>query len=219
MTGLPVDGALQRGNYFSEKQFIKTEPRRGVSRNRSGTRIVSLTTDFLAGLRTAMVQECGPAASLVLHSCGRNWGKMFAKRLEKELSEFYGQPLRESPMIFFQSCLMEAFSHHGWGKIAIDYAWIQHGVIVVTVENPPYAGMVPDANEPVESLLAGILGGVFSHFSGEDLNCLQTDCQQCGAEVDRFVIGLSPRIEKVSEMKGKGASYNQILDELKRART
>jgi len=211
MADVDMSALYTRGNYFAERSFVKTDIQGGVTRNRSGTRIVSLTSDFLKGLRNAMFQECGPAANMVLTTCGKSWGRMFAQRFEREMTEFYGAPFRQAPVVFFETCLSEAFSHHGWGKFQIDYTRTHQGIIVIQIEHPPFEGLVENPEEPVESLLSGIIAGIFSHFTGQDLACLQTDCTQCGDAIDRFVMTLSSRIDKPRDLKSSGKGFDEII--------
>jgi hypothetical protein len=210
----PSDFPVDRTNYFAEGQYLKTDIAKGVTRNRSGTRMISLTSDFLGGLRKAFHTECGPAAESVFRTCGKLWGKQFAERFDKELSEYYQMPVREFRVSSFLACLNECFSHHGWGNLSLDLDHHERGLIVAIVSNPPMAEIVGTNEEPVDSLLAGVLGAFFSHFTGETLDCMQTQCRAMGATESRFVIGLGSRLERVMELVKEGKSHEEILAEL-----
>lgn len=205
------DNYIMRGNFFAEGEFCRTDPATGVTRNRAGTRLCALTSDFLVGLRTAVSYECGPAADEVLKKTGLKWGRKFAERFEKELSEFYGRPLHEFPLAMFQICLAEAFSHHGWGLLTLDFSRSEQGTISATVANPIMGSIVGKSDAPVDTLIAGTLGGFFAHFSGEDLEALQTECTACGADVARFVIALKSRLNVVAPLVAKKQSHAEIL--------
>jgi len=203
-------------NYFAERHFIKTNPKTGVARNRSGTRMLSLTTDFLIGLRKAMIAECGPAANLDFRSSGRKWGEMFAKRFDKEMSDFYQQPLKEMPMYFFEACVLEAFSHHGWGSLRMDYTKYDKGIIVAELQNALYSGLVENPEEPSEALMTGILAGFFSYFAQQPLDAVQTHCETRGDSVSRFVISLATRMEEPIRLQEEGATSEAILAALEK---
>lgn len=200
-----------QGSYFSERYYLKTNVHTGVARNRAGTRILSLTSDFLIGLRNALVFECGKAADAVMKTAGRKWGTSFATRLDKELSAFFERSLAEQPLAVFQASLVEAFSHHGLGKLALDITHYPRGLLVCTVENPIYAGLVDNPSQPVDTLLAGILAGLFSHLSGRELDCVQTQCQACGMPDSRFVLTLPSRLEQVEDWRQEGKSHAEIV--------
>lgn len=200
-----------RGNYFAEREYLKTDVKRGVTRNRAGTRILTLTSDFLIGLRNALVFETGKAADAVMKTAGKKWGRGFAGRIDKELTAFYGRPVSEFPLALFEASLVMGFSHHGFGKLRLDVSLYDKGLIVAIVDNPIYFGLVESPATPADPLLAGIFAGVFSHFAGRDLDCAQTQCQACGASESRFVITLGSRLGQVEEWIKEGRSHAEIL--------
>jgi predicted hydrocarbon binding protein len=203
-----------RGNYYAEGSYAQTDVKKGVTRNRSGARIITLSADFLLGLHKGITDECGPAAESVLKNCGIRWGTAFAKRFETELSTFHGRAVTEFPLAEFQACLVECFSHHGWGKLTIDPSFSDRGLIVVVVEAAIMAALLGRAVKPVDTLMAGTLAGFFRHFSGEDLDCIQTQCSACKAKDSRFVIGLTSRLAPAADMVAKGLSHGEVLIKL-----
>jgi predicted hydrocarbon binding protein len=210
---------LSRGSYYAEGAWVRTDPARGVARSRQGTRMVSLTSDFLLGFRKAIEDECGPAAPLVFKSAGRKWGLLFAKRFEKEMSEFYGKPLREFPLAVFQACFVEMASHHGWGRLSLDLSLHGKGLILVRLDHAVMAELVDTSDAPVDGLLAGILAGIFAHLSGEDLDCVQTACAARGDATSRFVVGLRERLAPVDEWIAQGATHDDVVARLAAAAT
>lgn len=198
-------------SYFGGRDYVKTDVRRGVARNRGGTRILSLTSDFLIGLRNALVFECGKAADVVMKSAGKRWGKSFATRLGKELGPYYGMALEDMPLAVFTGCLVESFNAHGLGKLTVDVSLYDKGVFVCTVENPMYAGLQDTGGQPADPLLAGILAGVFSQLAGRELDCVQTQCQNCGAPDSRFVISLEDRLALVEKWRNEGRSHAELV--------
>jgi predicted hydrocarbon binding protein len=203
-----------RGNYYAEGSYAQTDVKKGVTRNRSGARIITLSADFLLGLHKGITDECGPAAESVLKNCGIRWGTAFANRFETELSTFHGRAVTEFPLAEFQACLVECFSHHGWGKLTIDPSFSDRGLIVVVVEAAIMAALLGRAVKPVDTLMAGTLAGFFRHFSGEDLDCIQTQCSACKAKDSRFVIGLTSRLAPAADMVAKGLSHGEVLIKL-----
>jgi predicted hydrocarbon binding protein len=198
-------------NYFGGRDYVKTDVKRGVAVNRGGTRILSLTSDFLIGLRNALVFECGKAADVVLHSAGKRWGKSFAMRLGKELGEHHGVPLEELPLAVFTGCLVESFNAHGLGKLSVDIQLYDKGILICTVENSMYAGMVDTGGQPAEPMLAGILAGMFSQLAGRELGCAQTQCQNCGAPDSRFLLTLEDRLVQVDKWRNEGRSHAELV--------
>lgn len=219
-----------RGNYFAEAHYTKANVSTGVINNRAGTRLCVLTNDFMLGFRKALIHECGPASDLVFHQCGRQWGEKFGARLAEELSNFYEQPLQEFPMPLFETCLAEAFAHHGLGRLTMDATQGNVGLIVFTFRNAMYAGMLKEAMEthghldgqpidaPVDGLIAGIIAGLFRSFSKQPLDCIQTDCAARGADLSRFVLTSESRAEKARGWVEEGKSHDEILSMLAEVR-
>ena len=207
-----------RGNYFAEGKYLKTDVRTGVMRNRAGTRMLALTSDFLLGLVSALNNECGPAATAVFRSCGRTWGKRVAERFATEMQEYYGMPLSDFPLSQFNACLYEMFNHHGWGKLELNLDQFTHGIIIATVQNPIYADLLGRAEQPADALLAGVLAGMFSYFAGQELDCLQTQCQACGHPDSKFLITVPERLKPVLDWPTRGKTHAQIVAEVQKTR-
>jgi predicted hydrocarbon binding protein len=208
------DEPLMRGNFFAATSYLQTDVAKGTTRNRAGTRIVCLTADFLTGFRRAIEHECGPAAEAVFKTCGRKWGEASARRFDQELSEFYGKPVRDFPLALFTACLTELFSHHGWGRPALDLSRHAQGLLVIELQDPIGAALAGKAERPADTLLAGLLAGFFGHFSGEDLDCVQTRCKACGDPASTFVVGLRPRLAPAAAWVEAGRPHEQILADL-----
>lgn len=203
-----------RPNYFAEGDYLSTDVRKGVMRNRAGTRMLALTDDFLRGLWNALDTECGPAAATVLKSCGKRWGRNYAKRFSRELEDYYQRPVREFPLPMFETYLTEAFAHHGWGKLKLDYSRYHQGIIVLSFVEAVYGSLVGKSTGPVDHLLSGVLAGMFAELTGEELDCLQTACISTGEPESRFIVSLGSRIKKVADRPAQGKDHAAILQEL-----
>lgn len=214
---LSTPDTLTGGNYFAEGSYAATDVRRGVTRNRAGARLCCLTADFLTGFRRAVMEETGPAADLVFKSCGRKWGLFMAKRLDEEMTQFVGRPLREFTLAKFQATLADYFSHHGWGAVEIDLTRHDQGLVLVTMARPIFAALVKPGEQvtgPVDSLMAGILGGFFAAAFEQDLDGFQTKCTARGDDASVFVVGLASRLAGVPAWIESGKTHEQILKEL-----
>lgn len=206
----PADEMRLAGNYYND-DYISTNVRTGVTVNRGGTRLLALSSDFLLGLHTALTQECGEAASVVFHTCGKTWGRQFAVKFEKELSTFYDKPLNQLPLMLFEGCLVEAFSRHGWGRVVTDYSHRERGLILVELPDAIYADLLGRSDEVADPMMAGWLAGFFSHLSGQNLEAVQTQCKAMGHTTSRFILGLKDRMEPAREMVRAGKSHEEVL--------
>src|SRR5687768_9232538 len=119
-----------RGDYFADGDYVQTDPAAGVARDRAGARVLALPEAFLDALDHTLLAECGPAAERVLRAAGRDWGRRFAERLERELGEYRGEPPAAAPVARFAADLRAAFRQLGWGLLALDFGRFDRGLLV-----------------------------------------------------------------------------------------
>jgi predicted hydrocarbon binding protein len=195
------------GDYFAD-DFTRTDVAAGVARDRAGTRLVGLPEDFLTAVHETLSAECGPAAGRVVKAAGHDWGRRLAERLSVELGEYRGEPLSDAPVARFQADLQSVFRQFGWGTLSFDFSKYDKGLLVVEVRHPP-------PGEATAAALAGALAGLFSHFTGRDLDATPTPPR---GEVRRFVIALPERLERAAEAIDRRRSYEEVLAVLEKIR-
>jgi len=205
-------------NLYNDQTFLKSDIRKGVIRSVSGTRMCALTSDFFLGLRRALEHECGPASDEVLKKCGANWGRRFAKRFQEETAERHEQDFSEQSLSMFLANLTAAFSLHGLGRLAMDLTHYDQGLLSAEVLHAPMADILKKSDRPADPMLAGVLGGLFSHLSGQDLDCMQTECSACGAKASCFLIGLQARLQPVPALIAQKRGHEFIVAQLARTR-
>jgi predicted hydrocarbon binding protein len=197
---MPAEPSLRlKGNYFGDPEFFRTDVTKGVTRTPAGTRICTLPSDFLLGLRDAIVYECGRSYRAVLKAAGRRWGTQFVKRLDRELTAYYQSPFKELPAGLVRVCLAEAFNAHGYGRLTTEPLDGASEFTVADLTDSVMPAIIREADRPVDLLMAGLLAAVFSHLSGKTLDCVQTECPTLGAERCRFLIGPATRLSEVEE--------------------
>ena len=186
-----------KGNLYARPDYFSTDVSRGSTRTPTGTRICSLTSDFLLGFRDALIYECGKSFRPVMKTCGRRWGAAFVLRFEQELSAAYQVPMNDLPAGVVHACLDDAFNYHGWGRLSVDLSASDAGVIQAEVTDSIMPSLVHESDRPVDHLLSGLLAAIFSRFSGAELGCVQTDCVSTGAASSRFVITSTDRAAEI----------------------
>jgi uncharacterized protein len=183
--------------YFTQPNFFAADIEKGTIRTPTGVRTCALTDDFLNGFRAALQFECGKATDRVFKSCGRKWGLSFVNRFDRELGEYYGVPIRDLSAGIVEKCLTDAFRAHGWGKLTIDYAEYDHGIVQVTIEDSVMPAIFGSSEKSSDAMMSGFLASIFSFYANTELDCQQTDCPSRGADASRFVISLAERIAEV----------------------
>src|SRR5262245_16794535 len=211
-TDLPL-----RGNYFAEADYLSQDLAAGTLTNRAGARFVALPDDLMVSRCNTRAEGLGDRAAEVLTATGRDWGRRAAGQYAEELGAHHGTPLPEQPLALFAADLTAAFLHHGWGRFRFDLSRYARGLLVVDVEAPFLGSVVRPAGRPVESLLAGFLAGMFTHFAGVDLGCVQTECRAAGATRSRFVLTVPKRLAAVAGWPESGRGHDEIVAELERS--
>jgi predicted hydrocarbon binding protein len=212
---MTITADLEFKTYYQEKLYITANVETGVIYNRSGRRMIALTNDFLIGMHRALEKECGDKVEKVLHHCGRKWGVNFGKGLDAEWSQFYEQPAKEFPLAFFQGLLMQEFGHNGWGVLQVHYEHMDKGVVWVSLQGAIMGDIrTEELSYPADALTGGILAGLFTHFLGRDIDCIQSHVAAENTKASCFLLSDPKRIESVQNAGTGGKSHQQILDML-----
>jgi hypothetical protein len=208
-----MDHLPTRGDYFAEGDFLHADPATGVLTDRAGIPMVVLPESLLHALNATVAAECGPAADRVLADCGRSWGRAFAERFDRDLSAYFGVPLAEWPVARFEACLSSAMAHLGWGRPRLDTSRFAQGLLSVEIH---YAVTASPDGAPAAALVAGVLGGLFSAFAGQDLVAVFTG--RSDGNCDQFVLGLASRVGPLADVARHGRSHDEVLDDLAETR-
>lgn len=188
------------GNFFAPDVYVHGDLEVGLLENRQGDRLLALPETLIQAIYSGLDRETGQAARLVLFNCGKWWGRSFYTRFCEQVTGYYSLPLANMPMVEFIQALQECWMAHGWGKIELDQSYQQRGFLIVKISNSAFARLAPKQSQPVCHLEAGVLAAFFSQLTHKDLNCIQTSCESMGADCNRFLLGLSQRLEPVEEM-------------------
>lgn len=220
LTKITQENQLFKGSYFSFDSYIQGDLELGLISNRSGARLLGLSSSLLEGIYSAINDEIGQGGSnLVLFSCGRWWGKSFYRSFALEVSEYYGKPLTELSMGEFLQCLKECWQTNGWGKLEIELDYYKRGLLIIKTYNSAFAKSSIDKTRPNCSLEAGMLSAFFSQLSGNELHGIQTECESMAAEKNSFIIGLEKRLAPAQVWVEEGQNHQTIVDNLCNHRT
>ncbi|MEL6136877.1 MAG: V4R domain-containing protein, partial [Cyanobacteria bacterium J06628_6] len=177
-------------NYFSSDVYVRGVTELGLLENRRGDRLLALPQTLIKAIYAGLEQETGQASMLVLHNCGRWWGKNFYTRFCEELHDYHQRPIADLSMAEFVQALQECWRTHGWGEITVDATYRPKGFLVIEVEKSAFTSDAPKLNRPVCYVEAGVLQSFFSELTGRELHCIQTACESLGHERNQFIIGL-----------------------------
>jgi predicted hydrocarbon binding protein len=198
-------------NIYSHPSGIGLDTRKGVVSNRSGTRLIGITEDFLRGFVAAIENEVGPATQLLLRKCGVVFGKRLAQRFENEISTFAGVAARERPMAEFGQLLIDLWSTYGFGGLKVDWTKGAAGILPIKLDGSPMQDIGPKGHV-ADDLFTGILQGFFSHFTDPSIRCVQTgDLRLGNREGTTFIITTDKQAKRVEQLAGERLPHSEIV--------
>lgn len=170
----------------------------------AGARVVAAPSEFLRSLRFVLNQEAAGAWTLVAKSAGVATGKAIGAQLDAALARAQKPALSALPLDACLALLERHLAIEGWGRVQLDLsAASDHGLIVARVQHSPFVEALPDMNDFVDPLLAGLLAGFFQHISGEPLGCDEIACARRGAGECVFVITAEERLASLRPLHGR----------------
>jgi hypothetical protein len=207
------------GNFFASANYLSWDMKAGVLHTPDKVRVMGFPICMLVGILEGLEEECGQAWSVVLHSCGKWWGKRQMTRLQKALQEHFGKPLAELPTAQVHASLSEAFATEGWGRVDLNIKYADKGILRVGVKNSPFIQAFADSklnvkNALVDHLLAGALAGMFSQATNAEMDAVEIACVNRGDEKCEFVVGLKSKLEEVPALLKQGLWADEICAKL-----
>lgn len=185
----------------------------GTVFSRANTRIVYLSTDIIKGIHEALSYEAGDAWRIILKNCGVRWGVRIADTFDKELRSIANRRLESLTVIEYIELLESYFALHGWGKLNIDLAYAeQHGIIRCTLGHSIFSVVLSDVSGAVNCLIEGMLEGIFSAISKNDLSCQEIVGSAIVAPPENsFLITGRDRLEGMTSSIESGLPINDII--------
>jgi uncharacterized protein len=188
---------------FIDERGLNRDPLAGTL-EQSGGRVVAAPSEFLRGLRFVLNQENAGTWTLIAKSAGVATGKALGAQLDAALGRAQKPALSALPLDACLALLERELAAEGWGRVQLDLsAAADHGIVVARAQHSPFVEALPDMNDFVDPLLAGVLAGFFQHISGEPLSCDEVACARRGASECVFVITAEERLAPVRSLYGR----------------
>ena len=201
-------------DYFAHEFYVKGDLELGLLENRQGNRLIAIPETLIQGIYAGLEQETGQATNLVLFNCGRWWGKNLYTRFCEELTDYYQQAVADMTMVEFMHSLRQCWATHGWGQLDLDQTYQQHGFLVISITNSPFAKRTSNSTQPSGALESGVLSVFFSQLTSRELSCVQTTCESMGADCNRFILGLQKRVAPAEALVSEGLDHKAIMEQL-----
>ncbi|MEM1416480.1 MAG: V4R domain-containing protein [Myxococcota bacterium] len=202
---------LEGKNHYRPESYFSLNVKNGVMRAPTGQRMLTMPEDFLTGLHAGLEDETGQAAPVILYTVGKFWGRQFAKNHAQEIRSFYKKDAEELPTAFYLHVLRRAWGLYGWGHLDLSFEHQEHGFIEAIVDGALYSDAVGNVGRTTDHLVAGALASITSHIAGRDLECVEVACKSQGDAQCRFLVGMSQRVDTVSQWVQQKRSASEIL--------
>lgn len=170
----------------------------------AGARVVLVAGETNRGFRQVMEAEHPGAWDEAMKACGVSCGIKIAGGLDAILVREGKPALAALPLEACLALLEHSFSAYGWGRLSIDLgAAADHGFVVAVLEHSYSAEVLTDTDEFVDTMVAGVLQGFFTHISGQNLGCEEIACARPGATQCTFVITAPERLATIADQIGQ----------------
>lgn len=168
---------------------------RGCFSDLDGTRVVFATAEAMRGLQHVIEQERAGGWAATMKTCGEMCGRQIATTLDARLAQLGHPNLSTLPLEASLAFLERTFPARGWGRLKIDLTHAaDHGLVVAIVDDSFFVEALPEANQQVDAMLAGVLKAFFEYISGQSLACEEIACGRQGAAHCTFVIAPADKL-------------------------
>jgi predicted hydrocarbon binding protein len=177
--------------------------------NLTGSGMVAITRDALAGLRTALMRDTGYAAAGYLQEAGYAGGGALFGAFRDWLAERNAGSPESLSVGAFQLHAAEFFRECGWGSLAIGDL---HDT-VATLDSSDWAESTPGAGleHPACHLSSGMFADFFGRVAAAPLAVMEVECRSTGAERCRFLLGSTDVLQQVYDEMSRGANYEDAV--------
>ncbi len=176
--------------------------------NLSGSGMVAVTRDALAGLRNALMRDTGYAAAGYLQEAGYAGGAALFEAFRQWLTLHGAGEPDALPIDEFQRYAADFFREAGWGSLDIGEM-----DAVATLDSVDWSEASPDAGleQPCCHLTSGMFADFFGRMAGAPLAVMEVECRSTGAPRCRFLLGSTEVLQHVYEGMASGVGYEEAL--------
>lgn len=179
------------------------------------TRVIFLATDILRGIHAALAYEAGDAWKIVLYRCGFLWGQKTLQQFVRQSQGAFGTKFELISVDAFMGNFVAFIGANGWGVMSFDLTQlVTHGFMRFELKKSLFSEALEHLRDRVDYLVAGMLAGIFSDLSRQDLSCIEITSALTGADASVFVVSASARIEALRNLVESGATERELLEVL-----
>ncbi len=178
-------------------------------------RMVAMSRQALAAIRTALLRQGGPDGAAVLRDAGFAGGETVFTSFSEWLRTREQVDPDELSVEDFQRRAAEYFRDTGWGSLTL----AELGGVVATVESPNWEEADPEygLDHPGCHFTTGLFADFFGRVSDEPLAVLEVECRSMGHERCRFLLGSGDVMNYVFDALERGERYEEAVEQVRTA--
>ena len=172
-------------------------------------RMLAMSRQALAALRTALLRDAGTDGAAVLRDAGFAGGESVYTSFTDWLRARASVAPETLSVDAFQERAAEYFRETGWGSLSLGSL---HDV-VATVDSPNWEEADPSAHldHPGCHFTTGLFADFFGRVSDDPLAVLEVECRSAGASRCRFLLGSGEVMNYVFDALEHGGGYEDAV--------
>ena len=201
-------------NHYTDEQFFRHDPKKGVLTNAYGQRVVRVSEDFLVAVLGGLEDELGDAAGEIMYKCGYEWGiedmSSFCPRVQAE----FEVALNKMSMGLLLETWWWPLQIEGWGGWNYDLRQGKQGLIFIDLYESAVAQSLGNVGKVVCYFYAGLFAAVFSVLARRNLSGIEIQCYSMGEDYCKFLIATDKRVNAAAFWRQEGATFKDIMRKL-----
>ena len=214
-TDLVTHYDLPPSPYFRRANYLRSNFDEGIVRTKAGSRVIILPQELVQGVHQAIEYETGKAWNLVVYLCGRRWGERLLGSVRQEWRQFHHTSVDHIDFSVVQRWLREYFAFHGWGHLEVDFSREDDGLVLFSLQDSVLDRLLSNLSGGyVNEIFCGLLAAWVSWFASAELECIEVESPQHGADKALLAVGIRDRIEAARKARARGGDPSDIWNAL-----
>jgi predicted hydrocarbon binding protein len=205
---------VYKHNHYTDDQFFRHDPAKGVLTNVYGQRLLRVSEDFQVAILGGLEDELGDAAGEIMYKCGYEWGiedmTSFTPRVQAE----FELAMNKMAMGVLLETWWWPLQVEGWGGWNFDLRQGKQGLIFIDLYESAVAQSLGNVGKVVCYFYAGMFAAVFGTLARRTLSCIEIQCYSMGEDHCKFLIATDKRVNAAAFWKQEGATSREIMKKL-----
>ncbi|MCS6852886.1 MAG: hypothetical protein NZ700_17135 [Gemmataceae bacterium] len=203
-----------RHNHYTDSDFFRHDPERGVVTNVYGQRIIRVSEDFLVAMLGGLEDEVGDAAGEIMYKCGYEWGMEDMRSFSRRVQAEFEVEMRKMNIGMLLETWWWPLQIEGWGAWRYDFRQAKQGLIFIDLFESVVAQSLGDVGKVVCYFYAGLFAAVFTVLARKQLACIEIQCYAMGEDYCKFLISTEKRVNAAQFWRNEGATSKDIMKKL-----